>query len=272
MKSKFNYCYCNDFLEICLLENNNIGLKKCCYLAPFKILSKEEFNQIQDIIDYSNKNSSITKQIIFKNICDNNCILGQIKTVAVGLSYACNLNCYHCFYKDHSYNESQEKYYYNVLYNLKNKNLNKLILSTSGEVFFSWKLLIKYLSSLSQNDFKEIVFQTNALLLNKQKIQLLYKISNLTKIKYNFRVSVDAISEKTYQATRGGNINKLFKNIFYIKTIFGNENISLNFTIKQTNVNELKFVEAFYKEKFDLNVGIFYDVFDDNMEKIFNQL
>ena len=64
----------------------------------------------------------------------------------------------------------------------------------------------------------------------------------------------------------------MFKNIFYIKTIFGNENISLNFTIKQTNVNELKFVEAFYKEKFDLNVSIFYDVFDDNMEKIFNQL
>ena len=103
-------------------------------------------------------------------------------------------------------------------------------------------------------------------------IQLLYEISNLTKIKYNFRVSVDAISEKAYQATRGGNINTLFKNIFYIKTIFGDENISLNFTIKQTNVNELNSVEAFYKEKFDLNVEIFYDVFDDNMEKIFNQL
>ena len=41
MKSKFDYCYCDGFLEICLLENNNndIGLKRCCYLAPFKILS-----------------------------------------------------------------------------------------------------------------------------------------------------------------------------------------------------------------------------------------
>ena len=136
MKSKLDRCCHDNFLEICLLENNDIGLKRCCYLAPFKILSKEEFNQIQDIIDYSNKNSSIAKRIIFKNICDNNCILSQIKTVAVGLSNACNLSCYHCFHKDHSYNESQEKYYYNVLYNLKIKNLNKLILNTSGEVFF----------------------------------------------------------------------------------------------------------------------------------------
>ena len=73
--------------------------------TEFSNMKKEYMDNLKTALNNSSvKNKEELKQNIKALISANgiNCDLNsKVKTVLLGLSYACNLNCYHCFHNVH---------------------------------------------------------------------------------------------------------------------------------------------------------------------------
>ncbi|MCF0124329.1 MAG: hypothetical protein HUJ68_00965, partial [Clostridia bacterium] len=189
-------------------EKFSIQMCRCCFLKPQAILSLDEFNSI-DPIDYIESHDNSRKEFVdaWKDHCELNCNLNsKVKTVLLGLSYACNLKCYHCFHDTHKDLPLLKETYINTLYKLKGHNLDEISPSTAGEEFIYYDEIKEWLKTLTPKDVKKIKHQTNLILLNKERILELKKISDETKVKYFFMPSIDGITKETYENTRiGGN-------------------------------------------------------------------
>ena len=275
-------CFMSRRLEIFYNKKyNKILLSRCCYTRPFISLDPKDINNIDIFLlakddVFSHKMLPETEAscpLDQQNICNK--ILPDIKTVTVGISHACNLSCYHCFFEDHKDSLDQKNLYFQLLEKIKGHNLDVIHMQSSGEVFFYYFKIREYLKSLTINDTKEINFQTNGLLLSKDRLKELKKISNDTGIEYTFSFSVDAITPETYKKVRGGDFEKLLNNISETIETFGQENISFSFTIKGPNKHEAVKFKKFIMNKFNYSfcpVYLSFDYFDDSCQQYFLEL
>ena len=262
-------------------ETDSINLSRCCFLLPFATFHSREALNVEDLISFA------TEERIYRRIpgTEGSCLTGedtcnhpqpQIKVVTVGISHACNLNCYHCFFTDHKDSSFQRELYFAMLEKIKGHNLDIIHMQSSGEVFFYYYKIKEYLKSLSINDTKEVNFQTNGLLLNKDRLKELKKISEETGIKYTFNFSIDAVTKETYKKVRGGDFDKLIDNILFTIALFGKENIDYSFTIKEPNKHEAIKFKDFIKNTFGYSpkgrAYLSYDYYDKSCQDLFLEI
>ena len=254
--------YDHDFSK----EKFSIQMCRCCFLKPQVILSLDEYNKI-DPIDFIESHDNSIKEFApeWEGHCDLSCDLNsRVKTVLLGLSYACNLNCYHCFHNTHKDLSLLKETYLNTLYKLKGHNLDEISPSTSGEEFIYYNEVRDWLKTLTPKDVKKVKHQTNLTLLNREKILELKQISDETKVNYFFMPSIDGITKETYEATRiGGKFKVVMQNLKDLVDIFGPQNVKPSFTIKEPNLPDVCNIVSFFKNNFGLDIDIGADVYDD---------
>lgn len=277
-----NSCDMTKRLEITYNKKyDKIFLSRCCYTCPFTSIDLKDINNIDIFLlakdsSFSHKRipgSEASCPLDQQNICNK--ILPDIKTVTVGISHACNLSCYHCFFEDHKDSPDQKNLYFQLLEKIKGHNLDMIHMQSSGEVFFYYYKIKEYLKSLTVNDTKEVNFQTNGLLLSKDRLKELKKISDDTGITYTFSFSVDAITEETYKKVRGGDFEKLLTNISDTIEEFSRENIAFTFTIKEPNKHEAAEFEKFIMNKFNYSscpTYLSFDYFDKSCQDLFLEI
>ena len=253
-------------------RHNTISLARCCLLRPFTELPLDEFLKIKNIIEYA-KNFDYSDKIEFWPGTEDRCKIcnfpkNKITQVGIGLSYACNLNCYHCFYEGHHKDDDQLKdLYFKILYNIKNNNLESIQLTDVGEPFFHFYKTLDYLKSLTLNDTKNVNFLTNASLLSKNKIRMLKEISDFTGVNYTFVISIDGCTKDTYEKTRtNSNFEKVIENAIYLNQLF---HVGINFTIKRPNMSDVLNIKPFFKNLGFKRVDIQYDTYDEDCKSLY---
>lgn len=253
-------------LEIRFDDDEKVSLARCCFLHAFSHLTLEEYDKIEDIIDYAeNQKINYAKS---SNICIAKCFLDKkIKQVDVGISHACNLRCFNCFFKEHKDTPAMKKAYFDTLYKIKGHQLDTIMMNNGGEVFVYYDETVKYLKSLTVDDTRQVTFVTNLLLLNEERFKELKKISEETGVNYFFLPSVDGINKESYEAIRiGGTFEKITENLKLFSEIFGPENAVILYTIKKPNINETAKVEKYFMDSFGIRTSISFDVYDKECE------
>lgn len=254
-------------------ENQKFSIQmcRCCFLKPQAILSLKQFNEI-DPIEYIESHDNSRKEFVpdWEGHCDLNCNLNsKVKTVLLGLSYACNLNCYHCFHSIHKDLPELKETYIKTLYKLKGHNLDEISPSTAGEEFIYYNEVRDWLKTLTPKDVKKVKHQTNLTLLNKERILELKQISDETKVKYFFMPSIDGITKESYESTRvGGNFEVVMQNLKDLVEVFGVQNVKPSFTIKETNLLDTPNIISYFRDNFGLEVDIGADVYDSFCKEI----
>lgn len=256
---------------------NKIDLKRCCRGKPFYSCSIEEFLKIKDPIEFSKTfeylDYSNYANTNFSSKEDNFCHpcyfpKNEIKRVTVGLSYACNLNCYHCFYENHRDTKELKELYFETLEKIKGHNLDIIEFTDRGEPFFYYYKIRDYLKTLTTEDAKTIKFLTNLNLLSEERIKELKDISEKTGIHYKFEASIDGITKEAYENTRiNGKFDRVITNLKYLLNNF--DDVLVNYTIKKPNMTATREeIETFFK-----NLGVWvvitYDFFDEDCKKLF---
>lgn len=271
-----SYCTMDERLEIMYDEySDHIMLSRCCYTYPFVSLPIDEFLKIKDIIQYSCEEREHKIKEAALGWCATSCaIKPSIKVVTVGLSRACNLRCYHCFFTKHKDHPELKQLYFDTLERIKGHQLDTIHMQSSGEVFFYYFKIKDYLKSLTLNDTKEVNFQSNGLLLNEDRIKELKQISDTTGIRYTFNYSFDAISKETYEKVRiGGDFNHLVDVFEKTLEIFGHDNTQVSFTIKKPNIHEAALFRKYFKEKYNFTRSyVSYDLFDKDCRTVLDSL
>lgn len=269
-------------MEYCPLRNkstleiksyyNVVSLSRCSYLKDIAHLSYQEIKNLDlfsvDYQDFLMKKSS--------PFCTVNCksLNSKIKNISLGVSKACNLQCYNCFNRDcHSDNNKTKELYFYLLNKIKGHQLDSLLFNTQGEVFVYYDETIEYLKSLTPNDFKTVIFQTNATLLNDERINDLYRLSTFTGVKYQFYVSMCGCSKAAYEQTQiGANFEQTVKNISSLVTTFGPQNIKITYVIKRTNLVDVLNIKTFFNSLGVTNIDITYDLYDYNCKEVYDEL
>ena len=274
----FNFCIMPARLEITYNpEQKLVSLSRCCYIPPFADIKLNDFFKIKDVIKYAEEKSKLVKPIkspAYAEWCASKCnIEEKIKIVTVSFSKACNLNCYHCFFNYHEDEPYIKRVQFKALNLIKHHQIEKLHLISSGEVFFYYDELIGYLKSLTTDDFKEIDFQSNITLLNKERINELKRISEKTGIKYLFSASIDGITKETFEAVRiGANWEHVLENLKCLCKVFSADNIYINFTLKRPAFSDLPNVNSFFHSIGIDHIQITPDIFDKEASKLLNSL
>lgn len=121
-------------------------------------------------------------------------------------------------------------------------SIRKLTFATNGEVFFSsW--LREQLRTTTQNRFPSLDFveiHSNGLLFNQETIQNLRPGTDWIR---RIAISIDAGNEKTYQAVRGGDWQRLMQNLRWISGCRKSGRftwLSLRFVLRRENWQSLE--------------------------------
>lgn len=265
-------------LSIILNQEDKVFLRRCCYLEPFSILSIEDFLKINNIIEYAYQYCNVPP--VFNDEHKDSCLVchfpKKIEKVTVGLSKACNLRCYHCFWDGmHKDSPETKQLYFKTLENIKRNCLTEIRLNDRGEPFFYYNQTLNYLKSLNPDkDTKQVSFVSSLSTLNETRIKELKQVSDNTGIPYkNITVSIDGITKETFEATRiGANFEKVMNNLELMVKEFGSENVCINYVIKKPNFKDKNIKEFFLK---NFNIGytfVTYDCFDEEAKKVFEEM
>lgn len=273
---EFNHKCWNPLGELSFILGNDefVYLRRCCLLKPFLKLSIQDFLRINDPFKLVQEAQKPIIKDVHKDSCKVCYLPKTIEKVTVGLSKACPLNCYHCFYENnHKDTPEIKKLYFITLEKIKGHHLKEIRLNDRGEPFYYYNETIKYLRSLSLEDTQIVSFITGLSTLNELRIKELKAISDKTNIKYRVEVSIDGITKESYEATRlGGNFEKVMSNLKTFTQEFGSENIIVNYVIKQPNFSD-KNIKEFFIQNFNIkNVSITYDIYDKEAQKRFEEL
>jgi len=256
---------------------DTIQISRCCILPAQWYIKSEEFLKIEDIIGYLYGIPDKKTKPLYVNhpMCDgNNCVILhniEVKDIIVGLSYACNLNCYHCWFEGlHRATTLKKTLYFHTLNNIKKHNLNSITLTNKGEPFFYLRETMDYLRKLSIRDTKCVSSVTNGNCLSKDSLEEIKSLREYSGINYKFLFSIDAISEETYNLSRhGGNFHKVLENMGLAVKFFGKENVSASFTCKKTNVKEVNNAGKFFMNNFGISTSITFDYYDQDISKYY---
>lgn len=257
-----------------------IQISRCCILPAQWYIKTNEYLRINNIMDYLYKLPDKNSKTLYKNhpMCSGNaCVLEpnkDIKDIIVGLSYACNLHCYHCWFDGlHKDTSLKKEVYFYTLYNIKNHNLNSITLTNKGEPFFYLDETLEYLRSLTINDTKIISTVTNGNCLTKKALDEINRIREETGINFVFLFSIDAITEATYNNSRpGGNFKKVLNNLELATKYFGKENVTVSFTCKRTNYGEVNKAKKYYMDNFGLSTNITFDYYEQDLSRYYIDL
>lgn len=255
-------------LELSVFSHECISFSRCSYLSSLAQIKYDNLKNIDilsyDYVDNFRKKSSELCTVPCKNLSS------KIENIKVGISKACNYNCYHCFNRKHVDSNRDKEIYFYILNNIKGRNLNSLILGHQGEVFLYYEEIKNYLSELSTNDFKQVIFQTNLSLLNTFRIDELKTISDKTGINYIFLPSLNGITPETHKAITGqDDYYQVEGNLKYLLEQFGPQNIKVTFVIKEPNMPDLPNVDSYLKSFGIKYLNISYDMFDTKCKELY---
>lgn len=255
-------------LELSVFSHECISFSRCSYLSSLAQIKYDNLKNIDilsyDYVDNFRKKSSELCTVPCKNLSS------KIENVKVGISKACNYNCYHCFNRRHVDSSKDKEIYFYILNNIKGHSLNSLILGHQGEVFLYYEEIKNYLSELSFKDFKQVIFQTNLSLLNTFRIDELKKISDKTGINYVFLPSLNGITPETHKAVTGqDDYYQVEGNLRYLLDQFGPQNIKVTFVIKEPNMSDLSNVDSYLKNFGVKYLNISYDMFDTKCKDLY---
>lgn len=255
-------------LELSVFSKGSISFSRCSYLKGLAYLKFDEVKNI-DIFDYDYVDNFCKKS---STLCSVKCnqLSKKFENIKIGISKKCNFNCYHCFNKDHFDDPQIKDIYFFILNKVKGHHLNALILGHQGEVFIYYDEIINYLSNLSQDDFKQIIFQTNLSLLNEERIKELKDISLKTNIDYIFLPSINGITNETFKAiTRNDCFDLVINNLKLLLSLFTSNNVKVTFTIKELNIDDLPNVNTFFKKMGIIYLNINYDMYDTRCKDLY---
>lgn len=255
-------------LELSVFSKGSISFSRCSYLKGLAYLKFDEVKNI-DIFDYDYVDNFCKKS---STLCSVKCnqLSKKFENIKIGISKKCNFNCYHCFNKDHFDDPQTKDIYFFILNKVKGHHLNALILGHQGEVFVYYDEIINYLSNLSQDDFKQIIFQTNLSLLNEERIKELKDISLKTNIDYIFLPSINGITNETFKAiTRNDCFDLVINNLKLLLNLFTSNNVKVTFTIKELNIDDLPNVNTFFKKMGIIYLNINYDMYDTRCKDLY---
>lgn len=255
-------------LELSVFSKGSISFSRCSYLKSLAYLKYDEAKNI-DIFNYDYIDNACKKS---STLCSVKCnqLSNKFENIKIGISRACNFNCYHCFNKEHKDNSQDKEIYFYLLHEVKGHHLNALILGHQGEVFVYYDEILNYLKTLTVTDFKQIIFQTNLSLLSESRIKELKDVSASTGIDYVFLPSINGITEKTFKAvTNSNNFNFVIDNLKLLLNYFGPKNTKVTFTIKEPNIDDLPNVNTFFKNLGIVYLNINYDMYDTRCKDLY---
>lgn len=97
---------------------------------------------------------------------------------------------------------------------------------------------------------------------SKEKIITLSKISEKTKIKYSFDLSIDGVTKESFESIRhGAKFEQIIETAYLLKNYFDTQT---NFTIKKPNIGDIDKVADFFK---DFRLFWSYDYYDPECAK-----
>ena len=239
-----------------------VNIQSCCFLKG-KTISFDEFMKtpFNTLSNYRYNNEGEID-------CKFNCNLKKVTNLYLCFFRCCNIHCYNCCVGDFNNIKDatsiMKKVFNKVL--LEKNNYKRLYLDGSGEIFLIYDILVNFLKKLSKDYCEEIIFASNATLLDEIKLKELKEISSKTNIKYSFDISLDGITKETYENTRrGATFEKVLNNIKNVSKLF---EFDISFTAKKTNISDNPYeVLDFFKELKPRATFIRYDIFDDTIKK-----
>lgn len=228
---------------------------KCC---PFKWNITQRVISINDLLSQSNilefAQSVHTLPYNDDSIPNGDCYPEEycdwtsenVEELSIYLSKACNLHCRHCFQRaDHS--EIEKENYFKVLDRIRGYHLKVLTLTGVGEPLFYKKETFEYLKTLTLEDTESVEIYTNGTLLDKSDIDLLLEIQEKSEIKIKLSVSIDGITEETFESIRvGASFNKVLENTKYLheKGLLKD----INICIQNENFEEVPFMFTWWQD------------------------
>ena len=175
--------------------------------------------------------------------------------LSLNYDFTCNLSCPSCREDVRTMERDKQErliqFQNSLLKSDLIRNARRLTVTGAGEPFAS-KVFMDLFSKINRKDLPniKITMRTNGLLLTP---------TNWTKIKSAhyaidmLSISVDAATKETYQAVRrGGNFDRLLKNLYYIKGLKRTHQLKLkfNFVVQRGNYREMpQFVQ--FARRFD---------------------
>lgn len=251
-------CYSKGNIEVQLTDADTIKLLKCCTLTNEALgdTTVEDFLGLEDKKSYLQKMSNVipsNHQFTTANMkrnCQETCWCDYseepLKVVTVSCK-SCNLHCTACRAECYS-DETEIDNYYKVLESIKGMGLERIVLTNRGEPFLKKERAFNYLESLTLDDCKEVVFVTNATLIDEADIERLKTISENSGIEIRAIVSVDGITAETYKASRRSDMfDKVVKNAELL-----NEKGMLNdiqYLVTELTVDEIADAPKFWADK-----------------------
>ena len=264
--------FCTDLdrstLELSVFSKNCVFFSRCSYLKSIAYLKYNAIRNI-DIFNFKYADNLCKKS---SSLCATRCsnLSNEIKNIKIGISKACNYNCYHCFNKCHEDTLLDKETYFYLLNTSKGHNFESLMLGHQGEVFVYYDEILTFLESLSKNDFKKVIFQTNLSLLDDHKIDELYQTSIKTGVEYQFYPSINGITQETYKNITGcDTFGTVISNLCKVLNTFGENNVKVSFTIKKFNILDLPNVNQFFKNLGIKFINISYDLYDSYCKEVY---
>lgn len=258
-------------LEISVHTKGRVSISRCSYLKEILQLTYEEVKEL-DLFSLQYDNFIRKKS---SPLCTVNCtaLSSKIENIVIGVSKQCNLNCYNCFNLHHEDGESDKELYFYLLEKAKGHNYNSLLLGSQGEVFTYYDEIASYLRSLTVNDFKTVILQTNATLLSRERVIELKTISKQTGIKYQFFISMSGITKSTYESTQiGANYEQTLSNIDNILKLFDADDVRVTFVLKKTNIEDAANIRTFFKGLGFIHIDVTYDLYDFGCREVYNNI
>lgn len=215
-------CPCIQAMNICN-EDNSINAKE---------FEKEPYENIQKLM---HKNC-----YYFSNgKCKGN--INNISNIEVSLGFKCNTKCKMCGISCQS-NQDDIDAYKNILEKLKGNELDTLSFSTFGDQF-SHEWTEEFLESITLKDFKKVNFVTNAINLNKDKLERIYKMLCAKGIEIILTISFHSFNKDTNELIMpSGKFENIIETIKFAYSIGILK--SINYVIQKSNINEYMYADA----------------------------
>ena len=248
-----------------------IELRKSIYDGSYKYCNTSRCNKPQmSLYDIVNMDPNYFETPLSENVIND--ILNKNPRLSDGPSsisltgdYKCNLKCPTCRSDYKLKSNPLEQFLIDSelkFLDSTSQSLEVLKLSNNGEVFFSkdQRQLLKSLSPEKYPKLKHIFVITNALLFDQDNFNRLAPGSNFIK---KIAISLDAGTREAYAETRGGDWDRLVKNLKWI----GEKRekgeflwVNYNFVIRKANFRSIPdFIELGRKNNTDRFEFIKYD-------------
>ncbi len=269
----------NSLLEIWNSENA-VKVREAIFDGSYKFCNEKECELLQD--HKLGKNEEFTEQF-YKGIISKQ--LTKLKTnprtIEISYDKSCNLSCPCCRQENiicdgdefARLNMMQEKISESGL-----RGVKRLMISGCGDPLAS-KIHRDFLQNFDHQRYPDlrIKLQTNGLLLTPDMWDMIEKSHYAIDW---ISISIDAATKETYRITRGGNFDKLLRNLEFVsdlrrkKTI---ETFNINFVVQTNNFREMRqFIELGKRYSCDyivfqriMNLGVDYGM---NSERKFQEL